>query len=80
MSKWYDPAELEDFLGSLPKFRVRLRLASEYKNRQEKSAKRTQIYDFDSKIISTKKNTFKTKRVDERRIKKYFLGKGSNRE
>ncbi len=39
MSKWYDPAELEDFLGSLPKFRVRLRLASEYKNRQEKVPK-----------------------------------------
>ncbi|EMN50427.1 hypothetical protein LEP1GSC088_2874 [Leptospira interrogans str. L1207] len=39
MSKWYDLAELEDFLGSLPKFRVRLRLASEYKNRQEKVPK-----------------------------------------
>ncbi|ASV12647.1 hypothetical protein B2G51_14420 [Leptospira santarosai] len=36
VSKWYDPSKLEDYLGSLPKFRNRLNLVIQYKNLREK--------------------------------------------
>ncbi|EQA73610.1 LIC_10907 family protein [Leptospira noguchii] len=55
MSKWYDPAELEDFLGSLPKFRVKLQLASEYKNRQEKVPKELRYMILIQKLYLQKK-------------------------
>ncbi|EMJ99145.1 hypothetical protein LEP1GSC176_3380 [Leptospira kirschneri str. MMD1493] len=55
MLKWYDPAELEDFLGSLPKFRAKLRLASEYKNRQEKVPKELRYIILIQKLYLQKK-------------------------
>ncbi|WP_078127405.1 LIC_10907 family protein [Leptospira alexanderi] len=39
MSKWYDSSRLENYLGSLPKFRNRLGLVIQYKDRREKVPK-----------------------------------------
>ncbi|EMN46007.1 LIC_10907 family protein [Leptospira weilii] len=55
MLKWYDSSRLEDYLGSLPKFRNRLSLVIQYKDRREKVPKELRFFILIQRLYLQKK-------------------------
>ncbi|WP_036097141.1 LIC_10907 family protein [Leptospira weilii] len=75
MSKWYDPAELEAFLGSLPKFRNLLRLATEYKNLRRKTPKELRYNILIQRLYLQKKILLRRNEWMKRELRSIFSEK-----